>query len=869
MSRSGQPPKPLDGDTPQANELAAWLRKLTYPLTVRQLEERFTFGRSQWSEFRRGRKLIPSYLLEELVNDLVREPRLRETTRAEGRRRLAAAEQAAMGKAQLPPPKDRGPALELHIRLDDARKGQLQAQETVMFMSQLIFRLLGLMAELNKQCRILEEQRDRATDKARTEVLAEIGQHLVELKQRNRQADERVARARRKREEAEQIRVAAQQLAEQYRRALEAFQQRTTDGEPEPPDAEPESSPVVPLYEYDVLLEHADDELAAHAQELSQLREQIGLDHPNDTDPDPGPKIVRGEIVDSADKPMNSSNAADSGKGAVSADTPDKPDQPSDHLRQTGVVLDTREDAQAYHASGRALPRANPDNPSTSAIRDDGSGVPEALVHSDSPRLLVGATGEHRSHSSRGPAHRTAPAGPAAHRDGAGGPVPGLSRPWSHRRLSRPSARSIAMATLVALSAGSALLFGVPWLEKSSGLPDRSRPTQHAPIGGDDRPAQARSQTTLYAWGDGTLHALDADTGKEHWTHPTVRHEDGNPDLGSADGNLYVSVGPDERYRWGVDVLDAVTGKKRWDHLTEFGQPTGTHANGMLYVIDDEVPGRTDEVPDPPPIGGEEMAGIPAGLTALDATTGKERWSYPTGEFDATPVSDGKNIYSGGAFALFALDADTGEKRWSYEGWVHSLAADDGMIYASYNNWWSNGLELVALDAESGTKRWSYPRTAEADDPVVTGGTVFLNDASLTALDGKTGNKRWTYPKKLTTSPMVAGGTVYALSNGEVVALDEDTGKKRWSYPTRDAAHAVVLDGTVYVSGTDVVALDAKTGAKRWSHGLGDSASTPIVTDTVVYVGSSNGVTALDAESGKERWTFPCDTPELLTTAVP
>ncbi|MFD0655254.1 hypothetical protein ACFQ2Y_48945 [Streptomyces malaysiensis subsp. malaysiensis] len=49
--RQGARPGPVEGDTPQAAELAQWLRERTAGLTVRQLAERFRYGRSQWSEF--------------------------------------------------------------------------------------------------------------------------------------------------------------------------------------------------------------------------------------------------------------------------------------------------------------------------------------------------------------------------------------------------------------------------------------------------------------------------------------------------------------------------------------------------------------------------------------------------------------------------------------------------------------------------------------------------------------------------------------------------------------------------------------------------------------------------------------------------
>ncbi|GAA1932622.1 hypothetical protein GCM10009753_77890 [Streptantibioticus ferralitis] len=44
--QAGQRPGLLDGQTPEAQELAGWLRHLTWHLTQRELEERFTYGRT-------------------------------------------------------------------------------------------------------------------------------------------------------------------------------------------------------------------------------------------------------------------------------------------------------------------------------------------------------------------------------------------------------------------------------------------------------------------------------------------------------------------------------------------------------------------------------------------------------------------------------------------------------------------------------------------------------------------------------------------------------------------------------------------------------------------------------------------------------
>ncbi|MEV7165835.1 hypothetical protein AB0N60_27360 [Streptomyces microflavus] len=100
-----RPGRRLDGGTPEAEELAQLLRKLTAGMTVRELADRFDDGRTQWNEFRQGRKLIPSWLADNLVNELI-PGHAQSLQRKRGKELLAAAEKASWRATRLarPPP---------------------------------------------------------------------------------------------------------------------------------------------------------------------------------------------------------------------------------------------------------------------------------------------------------------------------------------------------------------------------------------------------------------------------------------------------------------------------------------------------------------------------------------------------------------------------------------------------------------------------------------------------------------------------------------------------------------------------------------------------------------------------------------------
>ncbi|MFI9723299.1 hypothetical protein ACIHFE_27210 [Streptomyces sp. NPDC052396] len=69
MGRCGRPLGGLKGKNRQANELAGFLRDLTAGVTTRELAQRYNTGRTIWSDYRSGIRLIPLPRLEQIVDD--------------------------------------------------------------------------------------------------------------------------------------------------------------------------------------------------------------------------------------------------------------------------------------------------------------------------------------------------------------------------------------------------------------------------------------------------------------------------------------------------------------------------------------------------------------------------------------------------------------------------------------------------------------------------------------------------------------------------------------------------------------------------------------------------------------------------------
>lgn len=288
---------PLMGSTPEANELAQWLRERKGDRTLRELESLFDYSRSQWSDFLNGRKLIPLWLLENLVTKLVR-PQDRQVQLSVGRHKLEAAQLAAAnpkpaGPANAPP---QGVPPEIQACLDEARQSHIKAQETVLGLTQLIYIFVSAMADLKQRYETLESERDRMRQQLQQweestngdraggaedegdphpseQRIREAEEHLLRTEQQRAKVEERLTRARRDQRAAEDLRIEALQQAEQYRRAVE---QHT--GEAVPATSVTGSSELVslsPSWEDEYFLDVADEQLGSYATRMQEIRAEI------------------------------------------------------------------------------------------------------------------------------------------------------------------------------------------------------------------------------------------------------------------------------------------------------------------------------------------------------------------------------------------------------------------------------------------------------------------------------------------------------------------------------------------------------------------------------------------------------------------
>lgn len=210
-----------------------------------------------------------------------------------------------------------------------ARQGQVQAQQTLLGLTQLIHVFLSMIADLQQRCTHLERERDHARSELREADVTAIQRQLSDHKRQLTEDEARLECARREREEAEELRIVAQQKAEEHRQAWEALLRQQDHPDPRQPGTHPTgtgsagSAPLTQLWEYDRVLEEADAQLDAHRGRMTAVREQIGIAPPATPE---GPQTIADEVVrtpsadtaTTADKPVTSTNDSADSAGRTS-----------------------------------------------------------------------------------------------------------------------------------------------------------------------------------------------------------------------------------------------------------------------------------------------------------------------------------------------------------------------------------------------------------------------------------------------------------------------------------------------------------------------------------------------------------------------
>jgi outer membrane protein assembly factor BamB len=262
-------------------------------------------------------------------------------------------------------------------------------------------------------------------------------------------------------------------------------------------------------------------------------------------------------------------------------------------------------------------------------------------------------------------------------------------------------------------------------------------------------------------------------------------------------------------------------------------------------------------------------------------------WTFDAGApvWGSAAAADGLVYVGADDGRLVALDARSGKERWSHRGGgaigARPLVADGSVFVPSDDGF------LYRLDAGSGAVRWKVSIEGtpvnrvpigqpgsrferNASGAVLDSGRLYVgtHDGHVLALDPRDGARRWAFKAGDTvlSTPAAHGGRVYFGSfDGFVYAVDAATGTLAWKYDTKGpvVSTPAVHDGRVIVGSRsyDLLALDAVSGARLWTRYIWFSwvESSAVVRDGVAYVGSSDAARlfAIDARTGRSVWELP------------
>jgi outer membrane protein assembly factor BamB len=329
------------------------------------------------------------------------------------------------------------------------------------------------------------------------------------------------------------------------------------------------------------------------------------------------------------------------------------------------------------------------------------------------------------------------------------------------------------------------------------------------PLKGDRKPVLTADRALGLDQGDTRPVTLPPATVMADWPQAggTINHAPGHPGLGVGLRQIWSSsIGTGGAYRRRLVSPPVV-------------------ANGMVFAAD---------------AYGE--------VTALDAATGRERWS-----FDTRPKQERDGALGAG------------------------LAFESGVLYVV------TGLsEAMALDAATGAPNWRVALPAPARGaPTVAGGRVFVltTENQLIAFAATDGTQQWTYKAQPTTTmvlglpaPAVEGETVVAgFASGELAAVRAQDGRVIWSETLSSArgggladiaaitAMPVIDRNRVIAAGLGglAIAIDLRSGRRLWERDVAVGETPWAAGDWIFLVTTSGDLACLSREDGRVRWIAP------------
>jgi outer membrane protein assembly factor BamB len=272
----------------------------------------------------------------------------------------------------------------------------------------------------------------------------------------------------------------------------------------------------------------------------------------------------------------------------------------------------------------------------------------------------------------------------------------------------------------------------------------------------------------------------------------------------------------------------------------------------------------------PLPSGIEIVAGSSSGALIAVDTRGKKRWDVlrPAGLHSGLAAQEGKIYFGCSDGTISAVDAETGKQLWTYNtgeepGTTPVIAA--GLVLVA-----THEQTLFALDVATGQWRWQYHRNSAGEftirgvsTPLVVNDRLFVGFADgavvgLRVSDGtvlwQTGSNRQEPYLDVESQPQTDGQHIFATSYRDgLMALSPDKGEVLWQKAFPAVNHLTFSHETLYATAVGKVAAFSPTdGTELWSKGTSWRTATGIqVWKGLVMVPTDGPLFFLDGRTGR------------------
>lgn len=423
-----------------------------------------------------------------------------------------------------------------------------------------------------------------------------------------------------------------------------------------------------------------------------------------------------------------------------------------------------------------------------------------------------------------------------------------------------------------------------------------------------NRKVAADSKQVYFGANDGTVYALNKETGGLNWTYKVknpvaeaFRHFstpfvlENKVFIGSADKNLY--------------CLDATTGELIFKHTSSDwirSCPVATASNVYFASINGDLYNINYKGKKPKEVWKKKIGDhwIYADLAikenklilndsdlysyCIDAKKGDVIWKFSIiksfhqkdgyriltdqlaggGYYQSKPTAaDGKIFIGTPSRFIYAMDAETGKEIWKYEiGAAISGAPvfDNNKIYIGQQG---GEDDFYCLDANTGKLIWKQNTGWVWGSAAVSDGLVFVPgiDGYVNCLDAHNGSIIWRFrtDKSVCSEPLIIGEHVYFGSwDSFLYKFEKKTGKLVWKLPKggSDSGVAIGFDGKLIIPHAGMSCFDQETSELIWKPELsgrikGSLNGTPAYHDKQLFISTWAGqLFALDTETQKINW---------------